>query len=73
MVERLYWADIKARFGIWLKIRGCVLIHGKEPLTGKPAHYWGPWRPWIGRDEYVRACCSCGAYDHKVVPASGAT
>lgn len=63
MAERLYWRDVKARLGIWLKIRGCVLIHGKDPITGEPAHPWGPWRLWPGHAEEVRACGSCGTYD----------
>jgi hypothetical protein len=65
MAERLYWRDIRARIGIWLKVRGCVLIHGRDPSTGRPAHPWGDWRRWPGRDEEVRACRSCGVYDHR--------
>jgi hypothetical protein len=65
MAERLYWRDIRARFGIWLKVRGCVLIHGRDSVTGKPAHLWGPWRQWLQQNEEVRACRSCGVYDHR--------
>lgn len=65
MAERLYWRDIKARIGIWLKVHGCLLIHGTDPATGEPAHPWGPWRTWPGGTDRVRACTSCGVYDHE--------
>lgn len=56
MTEQLYWRDVRARIGIWLKLCGCRLVHGKSPLTGKTAHLWGPWRPWIGHGEELRTC-----------------
>jgi hypothetical protein len=65
MAERLYWRDIRARIGIWLKVRGCLLIHGMDPATGEPAHPWGSWRMWPGGTDRVRACTSCGVYDHE--------
>jgi hypothetical protein len=69
MAERLYWRDIRARIGIWLKVCGCVLIHGRDPFTRQPAHPWGPWRGRSGGLEEVRACTSCGVYDYRnVVP-----
>lgn len=65
MAERIYWRDIRAEIGIWLKLRGCVLVHGKDPVTGKPAHPWGLWRRWPRQGEEVRACRSCGMYEHR--------
>lgn len=65
MTEQLYWRDVRARIGIWLKLCGCRLVHGKSPVTGKTAHLWGPWRPWIGHGEEIRTCRSCGTYDHR--------
>jgi hypothetical protein len=66
-----YWRDVKARLGIWLKTCGCRLIHGKHPVTGKTHHPWGAWRAWPGRAEEIRACASCGTYDHRAVPSTG--
>lgn len=67
MAERPYWRDIRASIGIWFKACGCRLVHGKNPVTGKTAHPWGPWREWPIRDprEQIRACRSCGTYDYR--------
>lgn len=67
MAERPYWRDIRASIGIWFKACGCRLVHGKDPVTGKTRHPWGPWRTWpdsIGAGQ-IRACRSCGTYDHR--------
>lgn len=60
--------DWKALLGIRLKIWGCVLIHGKDRYTGRPNHYWGAWRAAGAPDEDIRACQSCGLYEHRERP-----